>query len=93
MWYVYILQSKKDNYLYVGLTNNLNLRLKMHNEGKVDSTRFRRPFIVIYYEAHRNRYDAAKGEQFLKTGWGKNWIKRTLKNYFTSSKSWEGKGP
>jgi len=62
MWYVYILQSKKDNYLYVGLTNNLNLRLKMHNEGKVDSTRFRRPFIVIYYEAHRNRYDAAKRE-------------------------------
>jgi len=86
MWYVYILQSKKDNYLYVGLTNDLRQRLKMHNEGKVYSTRLRRPFEPIYYEAHHNKNDAAKREQFLKTGWGKNWIKRTLQNYFQSKK-------
>ncbi len=82
MWYVYILQSKKDDYLYVGLTNDLRQRLKLHNEEKVYSTRLRRPFLVIYYEAHHNKYDAAKREQFLKTGWGKNWIKRTLQNFF-----------
>jgi hypothetical protein len=33
-----------------------------------------------------NKNDAARREQFLKTGWGKNWIKRNLKNYLNSKK-------
>lgn len=86
MWHVYILRSTRDNDLYVGLTNDLGGRLKCHNQGKVFSTRLRIPLILIYYEAHRNTYDAAAHERFLKTGWGKNWIKRTLKNYFQSKK-------
>jgi putative endonuclease len=86
MWYAYILQSKKDGCLYIGLTNDLRRRLGLHNNGKVHSTRLRKPFSVIYYEAHHNKYDAAKREQFLKTGWGKGWIKRTLANYFLSKK-------
>lgn len=84
MWYVYVLRSKVDKDLYVGLTNDLINRLKLHNEGKVHSTKLRKPLYVIYYEAHHNKNDAAAREQFLKTGWGKNWIKRTLKNYFLS---------
>ncbi len=86
MWYVYILQSKKDNHLYVGLTNDLRKRFKLHNLGKVFSTKMRIPFTLIYYEAHLNKHDAAKREQFLKSGWGKNWIKRTLSGYFRSKK-------
>lgn len=58
----------------------------MHNGGKVYSTQLRRPFHVIYYEAHHNKYDVAARERFLKTGWGKEWIKRTLKNYLESKK-------
>lgn len=58
----------------------------MHNSGKVFSTRLRTPFKPIYYEAHENKYDAAAREQFLKSGWGKNWIKKTLRNYFLSKK-------
>jgi len=86
MWYTYILQSKYDDCLYVGLTNNLRYRLRQHNSVKVYSTRLRKPFKLIYYEAHHNKKDAAKREQFLKSGWGKNWIKRTLNNYFQSKK-------
>lgn len=71
MWYVYILESKTDNWLYVGITNNLKLRSKLHNQGKIYSTRLKRPFKIIYYEAHTNKYDAARRERFLKTGWGK----------------------
>lgn len=85
MWCVYILESKRDGSLYVGITNDLINRLKLHNDGKVYATRMRRPFKLIYYEAHTNKYDAAKREKFLKTGWGKNWIKRTLNYYFSSS--------
>jgi len=92
MWYVYILKSRKYHWFYIGLTNNLRDRYKLHNEGKVKSTRKFKPFKLIYYEAYLNRYDTAKREQFLKTGWGKNWIKRTLKNYLSELKSWEGEG-
>lgn len=81
MWYVYILRSKKDKYFYVGLTNNLIKRVEFHNHGKVYSTRSRIPLYIVYYEAHHNKNDAAAQEQFLKSGWGKNWIKKALKNY------------
>jgi putative endonuclease len=86
MWYVYIIQSEKFQYLYVGITNDLKKRFQFHNQKKVFSTRRWAPFDIVYYEAHRNKYDAAAREQFLKSGWGKNWIKKTLKNYFESKK-------
>jgi putative endonuclease len=72
--------------LYIGMTNDLKKRLDMHNRGKIFSTKSRAPFILGYYEAHHNKYDAASREQFLKSGWGKNWISRTLKNYLLSKK-------
>jgi len=90
MWYVYILQSTKDHNLYVGMTNDLRRRFEFHNAGKVHSTRSRKPFILIYYEAHHSKYDAAAREKFLKSGWGKGWIKRTLTDYFGKSKKLGG---
>ena len=86
---MYILKSKRYQWFYLGLTNDLRKRFTLHNKEKVESTRKFKPFIVVYYEAHNNKYDAAQREKFLKTGWGKNWIKRTLKNYLKELKSWE----
>ena len=43
MYYVYILQSEKDNLLYLGCTHNLKQRLSMHNAGKICSTKRRAP--------------------------------------------------
>ena len=80
MWYVYILRSLKDNDKYVGMTNDLRKRFVLHNDRKVFSTQNRAPFELIYYEAHLDKYDAATREKFLKTGWGKNWIGKTLRN-------------
>jgi len=91
MWYVYILKSKKYKWFYVGITNDLINRFKLHNSGKVESTKKLKPFILIYYEAHNDRHDAAKREKFLKSGWGKNWIKRTLENYLYPPKFSKGK--
>lgn len=65
------------------MTNDLKKRLEAHNSGKVYSTHRRAPFKLIYYESHTNKFDAAAREKFLKSGWGKNWIKKTLKNYLT----------
>lgn len=66
MFYLYILKSKKDNELYIGSTNDLRKRLKEHNSGLVRSTRPRRPFEIVYYEAYKSEKDARKRERNLK---------------------------
>lgn len=83
MFYTYILQSKKDNKFYTGYTNDLQNRLKLHNAGKVTSTKNRLPFRLVYYEACLNQHDATHREKYLKTSWGKRFIKARLKNYLT----------
>ncbi len=84
MHYVYLLKSERDDKLYVGCTNNLRKRLLMHNSGKIDSTRFRKPFKLIFYEAFTNKRDAFAREKWLKTGWGRNHIKKILNNYLNT---------
>lgn len=66
MFYVYLLQSRKDMKFYVGSTNDLKKRFKEHTEGKVFSTRPRRPFDLIYYEAYKAESDARVREKSLK---------------------------
>lgn len=53
MCYVYVLQSKKDNLLYVGYTRNLRSRLELHMQGKIESTKNR--IQVKLYEASLNQ--------------------------------------
>jgi len=83
MYYTYILQSNKDKQFYTGYTNNLKERLKLHNDGKVASTKNRLPVELVYYEACLNQQDATHREKYLKTAWGKRYIKSRLKNYLT----------
>lgn len=78
--YVYILKSLRDNKLYIGYTNKLKKRLEKHQQGKILSTKSRRPLKIIYYESYLSEEDAKKREKFFKTGWGRNYIKRNLKN-------------
>ncbi len=86
MWHVYVLESKIDGDKYVGLTNDLKRRLNMHNTGQVLATKNRFPFKIIYLETYLNKYDAAAREKFLKSGWGKNYLNRVLKNYLYNKK-------
>ena len=83
MQYVYVLRSHKDNKNYAGYTKNLKLRFEQHNKGMVESTKDRRPLKLIYYEACLNQQDATKREKYLKTIYGKRYIKNRLKSYLT----------
>ena len=83
MYYVYVLQSLKDNHWYTGSTNDLKKRIAKHNVGEIASTRHRIPFQLIYYEACLNEHDARIREHYLKTAWGKRYIKNRLKYYLT----------
>jgi len=82
MHYVYILQSQKDNSLYIGYTADLRKRFDDHNNGRNISTKPFRPYALIFYEAFRNKKDAMAREEYLKSGWGFRTIKKMLKNYF-----------
>ncbi|MEK7067487.1 MAG: GIY-YIG nuclease family protein [Patescibacteria group bacterium] len=78
MHYVYILQSFKINKLYIGSTADLRNRIIEHNLGQTKSTKFGRPWKLIYYEAHLNKTLALKAEIFYKTGQGRRQIKKKL---------------
>jgi len=55
MWcYVYVLQSLENNKFYTGYAKNLKLRFELHQQGKVKSTKNRRPLRLIYAEACLN---------------------------------------
>jgi len=81
--YVYVLRSLKDGNFYTGLTRDLRARLELHNSGKVSSTKNRVPFELVYWEGCLNEHDAAMREKYLKTAWGKRYIKGRLRRYLT----------
>lgn len=85
VYYTYVLKSVRDNKLYTGYSDDLKRRLIEHNAGRVESTKHRTPLILIYYEAFINQQDATAREKFFKTQWGRNFVKKVLKNYWTCS--------
>lgn len=80
-YYIYVLKSLKDGMFYTDYTNNLSRRLKEHNKGIVTSTKNRIPFELVYWEGCLNQQDTTSREIYLKTAWGKRFIKNRLKNY------------
>jgi len=66
MYYVYLLKSKVDHNNYIGSTNDLKKRFMEHNLGKIYSTKNRKPFEIIYYEAYKSEKDARMREHNLK---------------------------
>ena len=81
MYYVYVLRSKKDGQFYVGYTADLKKRLELHNRGKIESTKYRKPFELVYYEASLNKEDALHRERYLKTTYGKRYIRNRIRRY------------
>jgi putative endonuclease len=82
-YYVYALRSLADRQFYVGLTRDLPARVQAHNFGRVSSTKARIPFELVYWEGSLNVHDAARREKYLKTAWGKRYLKARLRTYLT----------
>lgn len=81
MFYVYVLESLKDKGFYIGFTADLKKRFISHNKGFSNATKWRRPFTLIYYEASLNKSDALHREIYLKTAWGRRYVKNRIKCY------------
>ncbi len=82
-YYTYVLKSEIDGKFYTGYTKNLKLRFEQHQKGKVNSTKNRKPLKLIYYEACLNQQDATHREKYLKTYFGKMFLRNRLKSYLT----------
>ena len=83
MFYTYLLQSLRDGQWYTGYTDDLRKRLRQHNQGEVWSTKSRKPFSLLYYEACHNEEDARQRERYLKSGMGKRYLKNRPKRFLS----------
>ena len=66
MNYTYIVKCSDDT-LYTGWTNDLEKRLKAHNEGKgAKYTKVRRPVEIVYFESFETKQEAMRREYEIK---------------------------
>jgi putative endonuclease len=78
MWCAYALQSRRDGWLYVGMTSDVKKRVVEHNRGYNRSTKARVPFQLIYVEECTSRQAAREREKYLKSGKGREFLKSRL---------------
>jgi putative endonuclease len=70
---VYILASKRNGTLYIGVTNELKRRVSEHKEKLIEGfTKEYDVTILVYYEVHQSREEAIKREKRLKR-WQRKW--------------------
>jgi len=85
MHYVYLLESQNDKSWYIGFTSNLKRRVQEHNEKSGgQTTRRKSNWKLIYFEGYVDKQDAVGREKFLKSGSGRRYLKKQLKNYLST---------
>ena len=74
---IYVIYSNSIGKFYIGSSreDNSQKRLNSHNSGKTKSTKFGRPWLLIFEEYYNNYSEARRRELFLKTGQGRKIIK------------------
>ena len=75
-----VLFSQKAGQFYAGCTQKVIKRLEQNNSGLVQETKQRLPMKLIYWEGCINQQDAIRREKYLKTIWGKRYIKGRVRN-------------
>ena len=78
MHYTYVLLSEADGRFYIGAAGDLKRRVKEHGSGRVESTAYRRPIRLVYYEACLSPDDAFRRERYLKSGRGGRYLRQRL---------------
>lgn len=67
MYYFYVLYSPAKGRIYKGHTQNVDTRLRQHNQGNTKSTKAGIPWILIYTEEFTSRVEAITREKESKT--------------------------
>jgi len=72
-YYVYILASKKNGTLYIGVTNNLPKRVYEHKNNLIEGfTRKYNVHNLVYYESYSDTYAAITRKKAIKK-WKRAW--------------------
>jgi len=78
-FFVYVLKCS-DNSFYIGQTDDIPRRLRLHKAGEVSWTSKHLPVEIIHWEEFDSRKDAVEREKGLKTGFGRKWLKREFEH-------------
>jgi len=79
MMFVYIIRSLSHHTRYIGVTQDIEKRLREHNTGRCRYTKGRMPWEVAYVEGKDTLGEARKREIFLKSGQGRKWLDENIK--------------
>ena len=92
-YFIYILASKKNGTLYIGVTNNLERRIEEH-KNKLNPNSFTARYdvnLLVYYETFQYINDAIDREKQLKK-WNRQWkinlIEEENKDWKDLSENW-----
>jgi len=75
MYVVYAIKSLQYNYIYVWITDNISRRIGEHNNWHTKSTKYYRPFSILYIEEVWDRKEARIREKYWKSWIGKQKLK------------------
>ena len=76
LYYAYVIESK-EGFKYTGMTEDLEERLEQHNDGSLSFwTKRGTDWKLIYNEEFDNKTEALKREKWLKTGVGRDYLKK-----------------
>jgi putative endonuclease len=75
-YFVYLIQSELNGSFYVGMSQDIEARLKEHNAGKSTYTKSFVPWKLIYSEEIGEAPLARKREKYLKSTAGKNFLRK-----------------
>ncbi len=82
MFYAYVLRSESSGKLYKGHTNDLERRLREHNDPDRDARKYTKkdpgPWVLVFHEPFETRSEAMKREKFYKSGQGREWLRAQL---------------
>jgi len=81
MYYIYAIYNRSAGKIYIGQTENLEERLKLHNDKKFIQSytvKFSGEWKIIYKEEFETREEALKREKQLKSFRGREFIKKYI---------------
>ncbi len=85
MYYLYILLNEAKTRTYTGVSDDINKRLKEHNDGRVTSSRPHRPYKIIHTESFATSIEARQKEKFYKSTTGRRRLRDILLHKSDSS--------
>jgi len=77
-YFTYILHSDSADRYYIGYTNNLEIRLRQHNNNYFGFTKRYRPWKIVYSKSFSDKKSAMKLERYLKSLKNKERIKQFI---------------